>query len=70
MQLAYSRISQTRTKYFFQKDGVDIEFYIDHDAQTGMADLWVRPGYSKGIDVLAGEMISAGFQAAVEDAKK
>lgn len=48
VNLGYSLISKTRTKFFFQ----DIEFYIDRDPETSTATLWIRPGYDEHVDLL------------------
>lgn len=67
--LGTCKINATRTKYFFQKDGQDLEFYIDRDPSTGLATLWIRPGYTDAM----GEFITALFisykQAQAEENK-
>lgn len=42
--LGYSLISDKCTKFFFEKNGADLEFYIERDGY-GSATLTLRPGY-------------------------
>lgn len=44
----YTLISKLRTKFFFQANGKDLEFYVDRDPKTSLATLWIRPGYTSG----------------------
>lgn len=44
MKLGYCRITKTLTKFFYEKDGKSLEFYIDRDIPTSTAELWFKPG--------------------------
>ena len=47
ISLGYALISKTRTKFFFDYSGTSMEFYIDRNPHTNMAELWIRPGFDK-----------------------
>lgn len=44
VEVGYCRISEFSTKFFFQKDGKEVEFYIDRDPKTSMAKVIFNPG--------------------------
>lgn len=44
IKLGYCRISKYNTKFFFQVDGRELEFYIERNPQDSTADLWINPG--------------------------
>lgn len=58
IKVGYCLISKTRTKFFYQKDGKELEFYIDRDPSTSMAELWIRPGYTDALMPLINELIA------------
>lgn len=58
IKLGYCRITKTSTKFFFDKGGDEyIEFYIDRDPETSMAELWLNPGASDGTLALIRELL-------------
>jgi hypothetical protein len=63
VQLGYCRITKTRTKFFFQQDGKEIEFYIDRDPSTSMATLWIRPGYTEAVPQFIAALVLNSAQA-------
>jgi len=69
VQLGYCRISQFRTKFFFQSAGRDLEFYIDRDPKTSMATLWIRPGETEGTQAFLGAL-TLEYRRAVRESQK
>lgn len=56
IELGYSRISNLRTKFFFQSAGCDLEFYIERNPQTGLATLWLNPGNTEATQAFLGSL--------------
>lgn len=74
MQVGYTKISATRTKYFFEKEGRTVELVIDHMVDTQMADVWFKAGEVSGImpfiEALAHEADKAQYIPAAHTAAK
>lgn len=70
-KVGYCRITKLRTKFFYQKDGKELEFYIDRDPETGLADIWIRPTWTdmEAITSLFGELLNE-WQVAERKAEK
>lgn len=71
-KVGYCRISKLRTKFFYQKDGKELEFYIDRDPETGLADIWLRPGWTdlEAVTSLLADLLNEWQEAERKIARK
>lgn len=48
VDMGYARISETRTKFFFESAHGTLEFFIDRNPENGIASLWISPDETEG----------------------
>ena len=60
VKVGYQHIGPLKIKYFFEDNGRELEFYIEHDNMSQVATIWIRPGVTDGsirfIQKLLGEL--------------